>query len=147
MLVLLRTESFFPVPSCKEHWGLYCEVRCSTSSPLHVLCCTVLPMGPVKPLIRSSSARNVLLPNFILRVLAVAQVSAWAFGFHAPLFDMARVQQTPATWGTGTKVRAVHDVGLVCCAGDGLAQSRFGHARLALISMEWVGWGDVGFRG
>eukprot|EP00904_Undaria_pinnatifida_P004719 jgi/Undpi1/14248/HiC_scaffold_9.g03897.m1 len=67
-------------------------------------------MGPVKPLIRSSSARNVLLPNFILRVLAVAQVSAWAFGFHAPLFDMARVQQTPATWGTGTKGRGLPPV-------------------------------------
>lgn len=68
-------------------------------------------MGHVNPLLRSRSTRNVLLPSFILRVLAIGQVSAWAFVFKTAVLDVARAQRRPAVWGTGLQVRVVHGVG------------------------------------
>lgn len=66
-------------------------------------------MGPVNQLLRTRSTRNVLLPRFTLRVLAIAQFSAWAFVFKPAVLDVARAQRRPAIWGTGFQVRVVRD--------------------------------------
>lgn len=82
----------------------------------------------------------MLLPSFILRVLTVAQVSAWALGFKTAVLDVARAQRSPAIWGTGFQVRVVQDPGwsfalIMSCQSPGWLCSAF-----IFVRTEWCRW-------